>query len=76
MQHLMNKIGIFLIQSVKKWISKMRKLPKTANFGHVLVFLGDYYLLRPNFAPAEKLYFYHFCGYDGWEAEKSRNSGQ
>ena len=34
----------FFIPNVKKWISKIgkiRKWPKTANFGHVLVFLSD-----------------------------------
>ena len=44
MQHLKNKMGIFLFQVWKKWISKtekMRKWPKTANFGHILVFLSD-----------------------------------
>ena len=44
MQHLMNKMVIFLFKVWKKWISKtgkMRKRSKTANFGHVLVFLSD-----------------------------------
>ena len=42
--HLMNKKADFRFQVVKKWTSKaekMRKWPKTANFGHVLVFLSD-----------------------------------
>ena len=44
MQHLMNRIVISLFKVWKKWISKtgkMRKWSKTANFGHVLVFLSD-----------------------------------
>ena len=43
-QYLINKKVVFRLEVFKKFASKtgkMRKWPKTANFGHVLVFLSD-----------------------------------
>ena len=75
-QHLMNKIGIFWFQVLKKCISKtgkMRKWPKTSNFG-VFEWLNQ---LRANFALLKSCIFFTIFGdYDGWEAEKSHNRAQ
>ena len=43
--HLMNKKADFGCKVLKKWTSKtekMRKCPKTADFGHVLVYSSNY----------------------------------
>ena len=63
MQHLMNKVVIFFIQSVKKVDLKNRKNEKTVKNSQFWACFGVFEwlnLFRLNFALAEKLYFLPF----------------